>query len=475
MSFRIKIKNIFLAILCFTFLFSFSGCTKGGDSSARAAYKNIDLVWWSVWENEDNVENLINGYRAIHPNINIEYKKFRYAEYEKALLEALAEDRGPDILTLHNTWLNRYKTKLTPAPALIKIPIKKTVGTVKKEEVFEYLNRNSLTPGQMRKLYLEVVAKDGVMIDDSGNDPVEKVWAIPLSMDTMIMYYNRDLLNNSGIVEPPTSWDSFARDVEKITKIDRQTGEILISGTAMGTANNVERSFDLLSLLMMQNLTPMVDGNGNASFNKIPASAPNLETLPGLSALNYYIQFASPGATTYCWNEQKANSLEAFAKGQVGYFFGYNYHYNMLKTQSPKLNFGIAKVPQVGGDNQKANYANYWLEAVSKKSKNINYAWDFIQFITEEKNIGDYLSLNKKLPALRSTNLINKALADEILSYSAEQLLTAKSWYNGYDSALAEKAFAEMVQDVLAGQVEDPIDALNNAVDKVNYSIYTKS
>ncbi|MFA6537446.1 MAG: extracellular solute-binding protein [Patescibacteria group bacterium] len=468
------IKKVLVSFLSFACLFSFSGCTKGGDSTARTAYKPIELVWWSVWENEDNVENLINAYTAIHPNVSIEYKKFRYAEYENALLEALAEDRGPDILTLHNTWLKRYKSKIVPPVPVIRTPIKKTTGTVKKEEVYEFLTRNSLTPAQMRKLYLEVVAKDAVMIDENAEEPVEKVWGIPLAMDTLVMYYNRDLLNNVGIVEPPTSWEPFARDVEKITKIDSETGEVLISGTALGTAQNVERSFDILSLLMMQNLTPMTDSNGNAAFNKIPSSLPDLEVLPGLNALNYYLQFASPSNTTYCWNDQKPNSFESFIKGQVGYFFGYMYHYNLIKAQSPKLNLGIAKVPQVGGENQKANYANYWVETVSKKSKNANYAWDFLQFATEESNIETYLTVNKKLPALRSTKLINKALADEILGPSAEQLLTARSWYHGYDSALAEEAFANMVEDVLLGRVEEPVEAINSAVDKVNYSIYAK-
>lgn len=463
-----------IIILAVFIVITTTSCAKGGTMEAKNAYKSEKIVWWRTWDNEDTVSDLIKAYRAIHPNVTIEYRKFRYDEYEKALLEAMAEDRGPDIFSINNTWLERYKSKLLPLPAQTTIPIKSIVGTVKKEEVVELVTKNSLTPAQLKKNFLDVVATDALSKDNvNESDPSKqkvKVWGLPLCIDTLLLFYNKDLLSNAGIAEPPKDWTEFQEQAGKITKVDKDTGDILVAGAAIGTANNVARSFDILSLLMMQNLAPMIE-NGVVAFDKKPKGV-EFDKPPGLGALEYYLQFASPLYSGYSWNDKMPNSYDAFAKGKVGFFFGYPYHRDQLRAQAPKLNFNIAPVPQVG-EGQKVNYANYWLEAVSEKTKIPDYAWDFLQFITAENNVIAYLEKNKRTTALKSTKLINKQLANEDLAVGAEQLLTAKSWYHGQSPTAAEEAFKEMINVVIAGTMKIN-DALQQAALKVNFSLNKK-
>ena len=287
-------KKIFIIVLAVVIAITATACAKGGTTAAKSAYKSEKIVWWRVWDNEDAVADLIKAYRAIHPNVSIEYRKFRYEEYEKALIEALAEDRGPDIFSINNTWVERYKSKLLPIPEKIIVPVKQIVGSVKKEEVIELISTKPLTTTQIKKNFLDVVGSDVISKDDvSQSDPAKqslKVWGLALSMDTLVLFYNKDLLSNAGIAEPPETWTEFQDQVSKITKIDKETGDILVSGAGIGAANNVVRSFDILSLLMMQNLAPMLQ-NGVAAFDKKPAG---FEQSPGLGALNYYLQFVSP-------------------------------------------------------------------------------------------------------------------------------------------------------------------------------------
>lgn len=468
----VKTKTIIVLCVAAALAFSLTGCLKGGTGEAKKAYKPETLVWWRVWDNQQAVDGLISAYRALHPNVDIEYRKLRYEEYENELLEALAEDRGPDIFSIHNTWTQRYKSKLSAAPAQTQVPIKRTVGTVKKEEMIELITKPTITPGQVRKKFLEPVAQDVVMYSEPAGDvkPQEKVWGLPLNMDTLVLFYNKDLLSNAGIAEPAKNWVEFQEHVKKITKIDEKSNEILISGAGLGTAKNVTRNFDILSLLMMQNLTPMIDDKGKPVFDRIPAEMGNVEIPPGIGALEYYTQFSSPLFEGYCWNDKMPNSLEAFISGKVGYFFGYSYHRDQIIAKAPKLKFSIAPMPQVG-EGQKVNYANYWVETVSNKTKAVDYAWDFLQFITAEENVAIYLDANKKTTALKSTKLINQELADENLEAAAGQLLTARSWYHGKNPAAAEAAFAEMIDSLVTGAL--PSDkAIIQAVQKVNFSMY---
>jgi len=474
-GFKLTLVSLIIFVLLFT-----TGCaTKGGTTEAKNAYKPVTLEYWSVWNDEADVQLLISAYRKAHPNVTINYKKFRYEEYEQMLLEAMAEDRGPDVFSIHNTWMRKYKTRLLPAPASVSLPYKFMSGSIKPEEVVELRPTTIISANSVSKTFLDVVAPDVVMPYNTadaavGTKPVyeNKVFGLPLSVDTLVLYYNKDLLNNAGIISAPADWTEFQNQVKKITKIDKETGDIILSGAAIGAADNVVRSSDILALLMMQNLAPMLDEMGSASFDKIPRGYPDITIPPGLGALEFYTQFSSPLYEGYCWNNKMPNSLEAFIKGKTAFFFGYAYNRAEIVSKAPKLNFNIAPVPQVS-EAQKVNYANYWVESVSNKTKVKNYAWDFVNFITQEANVEQYLDKSKKPTALRSTKLINKQLASPETEVFADQLLTAKSWYKGMNPEAGEQAFKEMINVVLDGSL-DTQKALKQGVAKVDQSIYSK-
>jgi len=40
-------------------------------------------------------------------------------------------------------------------------------------------------------------------------------YASPLSINTLALFYNRDLLNEAGIVLPPVTWEEFVNDSKK--------------------------------------------------------------------------------------------------------------------------------------------------------------------------------------------------------------------------------------------------------------------
>ena len=277
------------------------------------------------------------------------------------------------------------------------------------------------------------------------------------------MFYNRDLLNKAGIAEPPKTWGEFQQAAKRLTKLDAQ-GNVIQAGAAMGTGANVERAADLVALLMMQNGTQMTDESGAATFNLIPAALRGRPTPPGEEAIVFYTDFANPTKEVYTWNAGMPNSMEAFVTGRSAFFFGYSYHIPTLRARAPKLDLAIAKIPQIEG-NPETNYANYWVETVSKKSAHLNEAWDFIQFATSREQVPNYLNVAKRPTALRA--LIGSQLEDLDLGIFASQVLTAKSWYRGKDPATAEKAIADMIDAVVRGDTTVR-EAINMAIGKVN-------
>jgi len=390
--------------------------------------KPIALQFWGVFDASDVYQDIITSYEAQHPNITVQYKKLTWAEYEQSLLEAWAEDRGPDIFLVKNDWVNKYASKISPC--------------------------DSITAENVRKNFVDVVYYDAV-IDG-------KVFGLPLSVDTLALFYNRQILDASGVVEVPTTWQELIDIVPKITRQDSD-GNIVRSAIALGGTDNISNADDILSLLMMQNGTQMVNNNGQISFDK-PASYDNV-AYQGEKALQFYTDFALPMKQVYTWNKDLPQAKDAFLQGKTAMIFGFSYDLPYLRAQGHALDFGVAPMLHINADGtdailgQSVNIASYWLLTAAKKTAHSKEAWNFILFAaanstkksdgTSEFQVEKYLQATNKPPALRA--LINKYSQNPDFEPFVGQILTAKSWYHGNNQEYVQLVFNQMVNDLLNG------------------------
>ncbi|MCX6744579.1 MAG: extracellular solute-binding protein, partial [Candidatus Parcubacteria bacterium] len=419
--------------------------------------KPITLKYWKVFEESDNISELIAEYQKINPYVSIQYENFRYDEYEDKVINALAEDRGPDIFSIQTTWMRKYQSKIQPMPAQLKLFTSVQMGTIQKQTYTKEITKKTLTTRDLNTLFPEVVV-DNQLIGG-------QVYGLPLSIDTLALFYNKDLLNNAGITAPPTSWDQLLVQVGKLTKRDPQK-DIIQAGVALGTADNVTRAGDILSLLMMQVGAPMTDINGYPTLSTKPLGYAGEDT-PAVSALNFYNRFAVPSNEVYSWNESMPNSKQAFIQGLTAFYFGYAYDIPTIKTQAPKLNFEVSAMPQLSQPS--INFANYWAETVSKKSQYQNEAWDFILFITTNQEINKkYVTKSQKPVALRA--LIEWQQDDVVLAPFVGQILTARSWYKGKNPQAADTILNSMITDNLTGAYKT-LDLVSQANSKLGMTM----
>ncbi len=409
------------------------GC-KGGNSQAQQQLnQEKTLTIWGVLDSQDDFADSIVAWKVEHPNANVVYKKFRLEEYEKALLDAFAEDRGPDIFAVHNTWVKRYVGKLLALPPKLTIPVLVTTGTIKQETKAELRSVASITPSQVRQNYPDVVSSDAVIKD--------QIYGLPLSIDSLALYYNKSMLDRAGFPIPPRTWDDVTQMVKKLTIQDGRGG-LVQSGIALGTSNNVERSTDILSALMMQNGAQVFDDAGsNAVFDR-PSKTDN-QYFPGLSALQFYTDFANPAKEVYSWHDKLPNSIDAFAQERVAMVLGYSYHNQIIRAQNPRLNFSVTTLPQITGTSRPLTLTNYWVYGVSKKSKSPNESWSFVQNMTSAKGSASYLKKTGRPAAVRG--VISQDLQDPDRQTFASQTLIAQRWFPGYDVSIAEDALKDLI------------------------------
>jgi multiple sugar transport system substrate-binding protein len=417
-----------IAILVFLTVILILRNVGGPDTGQRVA-----LEFWGVFDDRTDFDKVIREFQTQNPNVAVVYRQFSFDDYEKEVINALAGGTGPDVFMIHHTWLAKHKDKLAPLPASIP-----------------GLDQPPMTFGEFRDQFVEVAVQD--LTADN------QVYAMPLYVDTLALYYNRDLFNNAGITLPPENWEEFNSAVERLTTLDADAN-VIKAGAAIGTSDNINRSTDILMALMLQSGVRMTNiGNASATFSRRVDN-----TSVGEVSLKYYTDFTNPNVKTYTWNNTQPYSIDAFVDGKVAMMFNYSHQAEILNQKAARLNYAITSMPQINEADIK-NYANYWAVTVSKNSPAPNEAWKFVSYLASREGVSNYLAETMRPSARR--DMIDLQKNDLRLGVFANQALTAKSWYQADNSAI-ESVFAEMIDDVNFGRLSVR-EALENAESEVN-------
>ncbi len=303
--------------------------------SSKKTKKPINLIYWGLWEEKEIFQPLIDEYQKKNPNIKITYQKMSPENYREKLIVRSKNNQGPDIFRFHNTWIPEIKEVLSPLPSSV------------------------MTNNEFENTFYEVYQKDLKV--------GRYYYGIPLYIDNLVMIYNRSLFKKAGILKEPSTWEDILDIVPKLTVKDLQ-GNLITAGIAIGTANNIEHFSDIFALFLIQN----------------GADLKNLNTQEAVSALEAYRKFAEP--PNQFWTEDMPNSINAFIQEKVAIIFVPSWQILNIKVMNPELDFKVTTVPVIpGGKN--VSIANYWVEGVSRFSKNQIEAWKFLKYLSEKENL----------------------------------------------------------------------------------------
>jgi len=305
----------------------------------------VELTYWGLWESESVIKPLIDEYQSTHPKVKINYIFQSPREYRERLQTALSMSKGPDIFRLHNSWIPMFKNDLSPIPPTV------------------------YSASEFESVFYPTVKSD---LRLSGN-----YVAIPLEIDGLAMFINDELLDKSGQSVPAT-WEDLRTAAKSLSVCDSEDGtcssgdRILISGAALGTADNVDHWQDILAILMLQN-------NVNLSA---PAEG------PAEDALSFYTVFTR---SDRIWDSTLPPSTRSFAAGKLAIYFAPSWRVFDLQAINPQLKFSVHPLPQLPLDSARGEkpvtWASYWVEGVNKKSLNSAAAWEFLKFLSSKESL----------------------------------------------------------------------------------------
>jgi multiple sugar transport system substrate-binding protein len=425
MKSNIKKQLIYILVGLISFGGTALSCSGGPSTNSQP----VTLKFWKPFDSTEDWSSIISAYTATRKNVRIEYTQKPVATYQEDLVDAMAAGDGPDIYSIHQDWLPRYQDKIQTAT------ISKLYPQTNLRDVFADTVTTDLTDG-------------------------DTLYALPSSIDTLAMYYNRQNLASAGIARPPSTWPELVAMIPKLTRVSG-SATIAQSTIALGTSNNVNRGVDILQLLMLQQGVKFYDDSfGRATLGDSDAAS----TSAASQALKFYTQFSNPASTAYTWNGKQIDSVDTFAQGKVTFLLGYSYLRPTLAAKQAFLDYGTAPVPQLSDTASKVNFANYWAETVWKGSKNPGLAWDFIKFATSYEQNKAYVAATG-LPSSRK-DVLTEQQKDANLAVFATNVFSARSVVKP-EASQFEKIFTDLIDSVAINNTPTT-DAIAQAKNKLD-------
>lgn len=373
----------------------------------------VMLQVWGVGDEATAFKDITTAYQAqaISRNVTIQYTKFDSVEvYEKALVTALAEGRGPDVFMVKNTWIPKDAAKLQPAPT------------------------SMVSPLVVKTAFPSAVFKDMVL---TASDNQQYVFALPLHFDALALLYNKDIFNTKAIIYPPETWDEVVKHIPTLREMDAQKN-IQGAPIALGSVKTIHNFDDILSCIMLQSGATINTANG-VLFDD-----------PAQRAISFYIQFANPTNPYYSWSDTLGSSRDAFATQKVSMIIDTQSALAEIRAKNNFINIGVAPMPQLSTKSQdKQTLAIYWGLGVSGQSKQAYVAWHFVRFVTMNSEVNKmYLQATQKLPALLS--LIEADKEGENSTF-LKSFLVARTWMRT-DTEKVREAFGRMIENITLGK-----------------------
>lgn len=419
---------IFIGIIVFIFAF--------GSSFVGKFKKNITLNVWGSELTREQFDVLAEKVKSTSKNpIKFVYTEFEIDEYEEKLLESFIQAESPDIFLMNNEQIGKFK-KL----------------------VFPYdLQNSSYNINNLRKDYPTIIEQEAVMAN--------KVYLLPISIDSLAMYYNRNMFDSLAISIPPASWGDVIKLIPNLRQLDAYN-RISRSPIGMGTGNTIKHSDDILSLIIMQLNGKIIDTQEQRVTVNESVRVNDHYINAGEEALKFYCQFAHSNNQNYSWNNSFENDLDAFVNNQLAIYIGYKADKEKIIEKNSNLNFGISEMPQRDKDNI-VNFGKFFGFTVSSQSKNKNVAWEAISLLLAPDNVRTLVENYTIIPANRT--LINEYYNDPELSVFVKQALNSKSYYHP-ETNQTKNIFIEIIEE--ANKTSDYSGAISKLNQKLTNLMY---
>lgn len=428
-NFQTILVAVFLAFFVFAVLI-FSGVIKIGGLSGGSGTPQGKVVIWGTFSSSA-LTNVLDNINKNNKNLSISYIKKDLSTYQQDLILSFANGVGPDLFIITGDMVRNNNN------FIYKIPYANYP-----EKTF----RDSFIDGA--DIYLD---SEGVL-------------GFPIVVDPMVLYYNKDMLSNEGIVSPPKSWDELFNLNSSLTKRDN-SGTISQSMIALGQYSNVNNAKDILATLLIQNNNPIVTrvidtvNTGISYVSMLNSNPSHLSVNPMEAVVKFFIEFSNPSNTAYSWNRSLPSSLDMFTSGKLAFYLGRASELFNIEGVNPNLSFDVTGIPQIKNSSTKRTFGEIYAVAINKKSSNLTSSFGVAGMLSAGENAKNF-STSLSLPPTSRVLLSDKPTNPYLFTFFNSALIS-RSWLDP-DKSKSDLIFKELVENTLSNNLS-VIGAINKA------------
>ncbi len=407
-NFQTILVAIFLAFFVFGVLI-FSGAINIGNKKDPTAIVGNVVIWGTLPDSE--VSELISkNILQTGDSSSIKYVQQNKESYQQNIIEAFAKDKAPDLMILTPDMIFRNNSFIFKIP-YVSYPIKTF--------------RDSFIDGA--DIFL---GKEGVI-------------ALPLLVDPLVLFYNKNMFLNESILYPPTLWNQLFDLNSKLTKFnaDKTISQSMI---AFGNFDNVNHAKDIISMLLLQSNNPVMTISNNGKYRLAFEDKASDGSYPFEQIVNFFLEFSNLSKNSYSWNRSLPNSIDMFTSNKLALYVGYASELFKIQDVNPNLSYNVSIVPQTKGSNVNLTYGQIYSVAVSKKSKNLASAISVATKMSAPTFLKE-LSIATSLPSA-SRILLNDKPEDPTLLTFHNSAMIARSWFDP-DGNATNSIFRELIEN----------------------------
>lgn len=258
----------------------------------------------------------------------------------------------------------------------------------------------------------EHLAEHGVDVDDFVPAAMEQMqyegstYAVPITVHTMMLLYNRTLLDEAGL-EVPTTMDELADVVSQLT-VTEADGTI----TQMGIGDP----------LPMQTLGTLGFVFGG-SWDGADGNTPTPDDPKNIEALEWWVEnvIEPVGADNLAdfnsGNGDYLSSADPFFSGRTAMVIDGEYRAIHAPQSAPDLDWGVAPIPTAVAGLENASQLTSSTLFIPANAQNKEAAAEFLAYLVSDEAMVDFAMALGNLPA--RTSLLDDPAFDEISQFDA--------------------------------------------------------
>ena len=379
------------------------GCCSSDNSKANSKDKVV-LEFWNTMEGREAkiMPEVLAEFHKQNPDIRIEEVSVNFYEAREKFTKSASEGKGPDLMRADRFWLDRFV----------------------QQDLLTEIDQNQLTE---ELADMVPIAREIVTFND-------KIWAVPLSVDSLAMFYNKAHFREKSL-KVPTNFDEFSDACIKLTDSSRNRYGFFVNPNGWY-------------------FEPFFFGFGGQYFD--PSGNLAIKSDAAKKALEFITHLKEQTMPATNMKSKVYNlMINSFANGQISVIFTGSWAIrdiiagSAFKDNNSEL--GVEQIP--AGPSGTFSPIGCQSLVISKNTKNKEAAIKFAKFMFSYEVQKSFTMANYGLPARRKVFAAPELKKDPYLQTFIRQLQMSRKAYTHPDQGDIYAPLGNQIIKVLSGEL----------------------